>query len=152
MFLSYPYCLWEKHIGKTYCLSCCEMRYSFGMKIQSFLFKVLGEFSFAKIKIKKIHRLTYSSMVTEIPTKAKISCYILKPFYFCCLLLHWVLSSFVDPCQEIYHAFKTKITYTPPNICITPTLGVGARHTFHLGSTKKKVFYSYIGSGQKCLG
>ena len=77
-------------------------------------------------------------MVTEIPTKAKISCYILKPFYFCCLLLHWVLSSFVDPCQEIYHAFKTKITYTPPNICITPTLGVGARHTFHLGSTKKK--------------
>ena len=39
-----------KHIGKTYCLSCCEVRYGFGMEIHPFLFKVLGEFSFAKIK------------------------------------------------------------------------------------------------------
>ena len=43
-------CLREKHIGKRYCLSCCEVRYGFGMEILPFLFKVLGEFSFAKKK------------------------------------------------------------------------------------------------------
>ena len=47
-------CLREKHIGKRYCLSCCEVRYGFGMEIHPFLFKVLGEFSFAKIKKKSI--------------------------------------------------------------------------------------------------
>jgi hypothetical protein len=41
--------LWEKHLGKTYCLSCCDVRYGFGMEILPFLFKVLGEISFAKI-------------------------------------------------------------------------------------------------------
>ena len=62
-------------VGKTYrkkyCLSCCEVRYGFGMEILPFLFKVLGEFSSAKIYKKKFHSLTYSSMVIEIPTKAK---------------------------------------------------------------------------------
>ena len=45
------------------------------------------------------------------------------------MLLVFVLS-FVKlcwPCWESYHAFKIKITYMPPNICTTPTLGVGAK-------------------------
>jgi hypothetical protein len=48
----------------------------------------------------------------EIPTKAK--CDILKILSLPHMLLVFVLSlvKFVDPCWEIYHAPKVKITYT----------------------------------------
>ena len=115
------------------------MKWDMALAWKSFLFYsiVLGEFSFAKTY--KIHSLTYSSIVIETPSKAKFHDTFWNPSTSAACYCIELLSSFVDPCQEIYHAFKTKITYTPQNICTTPILGVGARHTFHLGSTKKNV-------------
>ena len=56
------------------------------------------------------------------------------------MLLVFVLS-FVKlcfgPCWESYHAFKIKITYTPPNICTTPILGVVAKTCLPLRSIQK---------------
>jgi hypothetical protein len=46
-----------------------------------------------------------------------------KLLHICCLLLHWVLSSFVNTLWEVCHALKIKITYTL-HIPVAPTLGV----------------------------
>ena len=124
IFIPYTYLVLvgKYHIGKTYWLSCCEVRYGIDKEIQPFLFKVLGEFSFYKLSNSIISHILLNGK--EIPTEAK---YHDKTFYICYLFLCWALSNFVDPCWETYHAFKIKITYTPPNICTTPTLGVGAK-------------------------
>ena len=107
---------------KTYWPSCCEVRYGIDMEIQPFLFKVLEEFSFYKMSNSIVSHILLNGK--QIPTKAK---YHDKTFYICYLFFCWALSNFVHPCWESYHAFKIKITYMPPNICTTPTLGVGAK-------------------------
>ena len=61
----------------------------------------------------------------------------MKTFHVCYLFLCWALSNFVDPCWEIYHILKIKITYTPPKICTTPTLGVGAKTCLPSRTTQK---------------
>ena len=49
-----------------------------------------------------------------------------------------------DPCWEIYHALKIKITYTP-HISAAPTPGVRN----NLFSIHTKMFYSYTGNRHK---
>ena len=139
--------MWEKHLVKTYYLSCCEVRYGFGMEIHPFLFKVLGEFSFAKIK--KIHSLTYSSMVIEIPTKTKISWYILKSFYFCCLLLHWVLSNFVVcTLRDLYIMLLKLKSHTLHPYMLNFYTG-GRRKKCHLFWSTQKYFILTLGLNKK---
>ena len=108
------------------------MRYGIDIEIQPFLFKVLGEFSLYKMANSIVSHILLNGK--EIPTKAK---YHDKTFYICYLFLCWALSNFVDPCWESYHAFKIKITYMPPNISTTPTLGVGAKTCLPLRSIQK---------------
>ena len=125
--------MWVKYlIGNTYWLSCCEVRYGIEMEIQSFLFKVLGEFSFYKMSNSIVSHILLNGK--EIPTEAK---YHDKTFYICYLFLCWALSNFVDLCWESYHAFKIKITHMLPNICTTPTLRVGVKTCLPLRSIQK---------------
>jgi hypothetical protein len=60
----------------------------------------------------------------------------------CCLLLHWVLSSFVDALWEICHALKIKITYTPPTYALFNTPGVKLAYALALHETWAYAFHS----------
>jgi hypothetical protein len=65
----------------------------------------------------------------------------------CYLLLCWVWSSLVDPCWEIYHAPKIKITHTP-HTHAAPILGV-CKNMLPLRSTKN--FAPTLGVDKKIL-
>ena len=67
----------------------------------------------------------------------------LKTLHICYLSLYWALSNFVDPCSEIYHASKIKITYTPPNICYTSTLEVSKNMPFHFHQINTPCFQAW---------
>ena len=76
--------------------------------------KVLGKFSYKKFKVNGLSPQWYwisyqGHILRNLPHKL--------------LALCWVLSSLVDPCWEICHAPKIKITYTP-HICAASTLEV----------------------------
>ena len=70
-----------------------------------------------------------------------------QAFHICCLLLYWVWSSLVDPCWEIYHTLKIKITYTP-HTHVAPTLGV---HTNMLPFRSTKNSSPTLWVYKKCL-
>ena len=53
------------------------------------------------------------------------------------LVLHWVLSSFVDPYERFIMLLKSRSRTHHPHICITPTLGVGTKTCFPFRSTQK---------------
>ena len=78
-----------------------------------------------------------------------------KPPYICCFLLHWVLSSFVDPYEICAMLLKSRsrtqhryllllhweyakhaFHLDPPKKCFTPTLGENAKNMFDRFSTK----------------
>jgi hypothetical protein len=56
--------------------------------------------------------------------------------HMCYLLLHWVLSSFVDILWEVCHALKIKITYTPPTYSCCSYTKSTKKHAFHLDPPK----------------
>jgi len=96
-------------------------------EILSFLSKILEIYCFHKTS-KPIASLLVNG---EISYQGQISCYMLKTFHICYLILYWGLSDFVDLCWEIYHAPKIIVTYSPPNICYTSTLEVSKNMPFH---------------------
>jgi hypothetical protein len=60
-----------------------------------------------------------------------------KLSYICCLLLHWVLSSFVDPYERFVMLLKSRSHTHHPHILAAPTLGVGAKTCLPSRSTQK---------------
>ena len=111
-------------IRKTCQLSCCGVRYGKTKEILSFLCKLLEISCFNKTS-KLIASLLLWWNFLPRPN------IMLKTFHICYLSLFWALSNFVDPCWEIYHALKIKMTYTPPNTCYTSTLEVSKNMHFH---------------------
>jgi hypothetical protein len=113
--------LWKNIlIGQSCWLSCYEVWYSSDLEILPFLFKVFGEFILIKYKTIVSHtpQLVSNSYQIQIWYLAKF-----KPSTYaaCYCVEFW--SSRVDPCWEIYHAPKIKITYTP-HTHAAPTLGI----------------------------
>ena len=116
--------LWTIYHRKACYLSSWWMRYGM-MKETLLLFtKYLGNF-LTKIQNQKL----VSSMMLNFLPKPYIS--LIKNLPHKLLALCWVLSSLVDPCWEIYHVPKIKITYTP-HICAASILEVRKKHVFHL--------------------
>jgi hypothetical protein len=93
-------------------------------EIISFLCKLLENLCFDKtskfIAILLVGQNSYQGQNT-----------MLKTFHICCLSLYWALPNFVDPCWEIYHAPKIKITYTLPNKCYASTQEVSKTLHFY---------------------
>ena len=95
-------CLWENIlIGQSCWLSCCGVWYSSGLEILPFLFEVLGVFVLKKNDDEKtivshtpqLVRNSYQSQIWHLAS--------FKAFYICCLLLYWVWSNLVDPCERL---------------------------------------------------
>jgi hypothetical protein len=140
--------LWENILtGQSCWLSYCEVWYSSNLEILPFPLIVLGEFIL--IKMLQNHSITYSIGEQFLPKLKMISCKI-QAFHICCLLLLcWVWSSLVDPCWEIYHAPKIKITHTP-HAHATPTLGLRKKTCFFPFTSKR--FTPILGVNTKiCL-
>jgi hypothetical protein len=109
-------CLWKNIlIGQSCWLSCCEVWYSSNLEILPFLFKVLGKY--VLMKMLQNHSITYSSHGEQFLLRSNITSRKFQAFHTCCLLLYWVRSSLIDPCWEIYHAPKIKITHTHIYMC-----------------------------------
>ena len=90
------------------------------------------------------HSITYFSFGEQFLPKPNITSSKFQAFHISCLLLYRVWSSLVDPCWEIYHTPKIKITYTL-HMCAASTLEVRKNMLFiHL-----KMFCSYTRRRQK---
>ena len=111
--------IWE---GLSCCLSCSEWHQS----SRDLSFKntktLHDEFLYDKAWI--------STRATHVIYARKTSTYMLLAFALSFVKLCW-------PLLEVCHALKIKITYTPPKICTTPTLGVGTETCLPSRSTQK---------------
>ena len=67
--------------------------------------------------------------------------------HICCLLLQWVLSSFVDPYERFVMFLKSRSHTHHPNMHYSYTGGRRKKHAFHLDPPK--IFYSYTGGKHK---
>ena len=87
-------------------------------------------------KYKKCYMMSSCITKLEFPPEPYMLFRLEKLPHICCLLLHWVLSSFVDPYERFVMLLKSRSRTHHPNMHYSYT-GVGARTCLPFRSTQK---------------
>ena len=101
------------------------------------------------LKTQKCYMMSSCMTKLEFPLGPYMLFRLGKLPHICCLLLHWVLSSFVDPYERFVMLLKSRSCTHHIHIYLLLLHWEYAKQAFHL--IHQKIFYSYTGSEPKIM-